>query len=119
MSIMTEPPARRSLLRVPSGQSASYVRAKDSSRVARAMLASNGERTPQSQWVTPGSKGASSRDRMSDDDSLGSDQNLLDHAPQHLLTILDGRRLGRVTQTGEEALQALGPREAGIAGEKL
>src|ERR1700683_3692120 len=119
MSLMTEPPARRCFLRVHSGPSASYFRAKYSSRVDRAMLASNGERTPQSQWVTPGSKGALSRDRMSDDDSLGSDQNLLDHAPQHLLTILDGRRLGRVTQPGEEALQVLGQREVGLAVEKL
>src|ERR1019366_2501714 len=60
--------------------------------------------TPQTQWITPVPKGAVSRDRVADDDTLGSDQNLSDHAAQHLLAIFDGRRLGCVTQPGEEGL---------------
>ena len=75
--------------------------------------------TPQTQWITPVPKGAVSRDRVSDNDTLGSDQDFLDHAAHHLLSIFDGCRLGRVAQPREEALQVFGQGEVGLAVEKL
>ena len=75
--------------------------------------------TPQTQWITPVPKGALSRDRVTDDDPLGPDQDLFDHAPQYFLTILDRRSLGRIAQPGEEPLKILSQLEVGLAVEKL
>ena len=43
------------------------------------MLASSGEMTPQTQWVTPVAKGAVDGDRVADDDAFGSDEDIFDH----------------------------------------
>ncbi len=76
--------------------------------------------TPQTQPITGGSKGViTPRDRVADDDPLGSDEDFFDHAPQYLLASFDSGSVGRVAQPAEEALQVLGELEVGVSVEEL
>jgi hypothetical protein len=76
--------------------------------------------TPQTQPITGGSKGLiGHRDRVADDDALGTDEDLFDHAAQHFLAGFDSGGVGRVAQLGEEAVQTLGQLEVAVAVEEL
>jgi hypothetical protein len=78
---MAGTPARRCLARAHGGPSAAHLAAKCSSRTDRAILASSGERTPPTQWITGGQKGVvSHRDAVPDDHAFGPDQDFSDHA---------------------------------------
>src|SRR6266536_4316900 len=94
------------------------------------MLASSGEVTPPTQWITramvtlriglAGVAGAGRasfpcRDPVPDGDLLGSDEDVLDQQPEHALALLDGARGGAGAVLDEEAFQAVGELEVGLA----
>jgi hypothetical protein len=54
-----------------------------------------------------------------DDDSVGSDEDLLDQEAEHSLALFDGGGAGRVAQLGEEAFEVLGELEVGVAVDQL
>src|SRR5512132_1603921 len=121
---MTGPPARRCLTRRHCGPSASHLRVKCSSSTARAMLASSGESTPPTQWITwavvalrgglglgvgvAGVGVVADRDAVTDGDLVGADEDVFNDQPQHALALLDAGHVGLVAQLGEEAVKVVG-----------
>lgn len=59
------------------------------------------------------------RDGMADDDALGPDEDLFDHAAQHFLAGPDRCRVGGVPQSAKESLQVLGKLEIRLPVEEL
>src|SRR5260221_4911397 len=94
------------------------------------MLASSGEITPPTQWITramvtlrvrlgvtsAGAGGACAcGDAVPDGDFLGADEDVFDKQPEHALAFLDGGGGGVAAQLGEEVLEAVGELEVGLA----
>src|SRR2546421_11582988 len=117
---MTGPPARRCLARVHSGPSACHFAAKCSSSADRAMLASSGDSTPPTQWITrrmvtlrisgvgrvrtAAGRVVDDGDAVSDGDVLGADEDVFDDHAQHALAVFDGGGVGPVGEGGQESL---------------
>src|SRR5262249_9270473 len=84
--------------------------------------------TPPTQWATRtlvtlgvGGGGAfvgrvfADGDAVADGDLLGADQDIVDQQPQHALAFFDAGGVGLVAQLGQEAFQAVGQLEVGVA----
>ena len=56
---------------------------------------------------------------MPDGDLLGSDEDVLDQQPQHVLAFCDARSCGVAAELGEEAFQVIGEFEVGVAVSEL
>src|ERR1039458_2628247 len=107
-----------------------HCRAKWSSSADKAMLASNGESTPPTQWVTrrmvtlrirfgvvatgAGAAGAG-WDAVPDGDLLRADEDVFDQQPQYPLAFFNVSGGGRAAQLGEEAPEVVGELEVGVA----
>ena len=59
------------------------------------------------------------RDRVSDHDAVGGDEDLADDGAQHALAVFDGGVVDAVTQAGQEGVEVLGELEVGVGVDEL
>src|SRR6516162_4980257 len=109
---------------------ASHLAQKCSSSTDSAMLASSGDLTPPTQWITRrmvtlrvgfggvlagGGAVSPGGDAVPDGDLLGSDEDVLDQQPEHFLAFFGAGGGGAAVQPGEEAVDVVGEFEIGAA----
>src|SRR5262249_52696340 len=94
-----------------------------SSSTDRARVASTGDSTPPTQWITRrmvtlrirlgfvfagGGSACAGGDAVADGDLFGADEDVFDQQPQHSLAVLDCGGGGAGAQLGQEAFQVVG-----------